>query len=137
MPEILNAHVRALAQELEMALPVPEGGFTAEIFTRASMMRVLAGPTKEGFVFVPLTLMHETGPDGGISNRRYRRFHRVLYTGDMRLKENDKRRRVMISQGIIFSVQEICGDLSTLVMRSKLSSAPGAEELYNRGLFFN
>ncbi len=127
MPEILNAHVRALAQELERALPVSEGGFTAEIFTQASMMKVLAGPTKEGFVFVPLTLMHETGPNGGISHSRYRRFHRVLFTGDMRLEADDPRRRMMISQGIIFSVQEICGDPSTLVTRSKLSSAPGME----------
>ncbi|MBI3955575.1 hypothetical protein HY338_03955 [Candidatus Gottesmanbacteria bacterium] len=110
---------------MEKGLPVPESGFTAEIFTEAFRRGVLAGPTKEGCVFVPFTVIHEAGQKGFPSNTRYRSFHQVLFTGDMRLEANDPRRRLMISQGIIFSLQEgICGNPLTLVERFKVFPIP-------------
>ncbi len=119
MSERLGSHALALGLELEEAIPVETPGFPNDVINRASELKVLAGPSKDGSVFVPFTVMVETSSWGTPSSDRFRKFCKAFHTGDERLEENDPRKRLMISHGTIFSLQGRCGDPLTLAQRAR------------------
>lgn len=128
MSEKLGSHALALGLELENAIPVETPGFPSDVIVRASKLNVLAGPSKDGSVFVPLTVMFYASRSDPSSADRYRRFCKAFHTGDERLKEDDSRRRIKTEYGTIFSLQEKCGDPFTLAKRAKAQRESIEEE---------